>query len=610
MLSKLIAVARLLVWKLALLAYRTPVLGLLLARLPLSVKQYLRAKLYAKAHGSGRPHSGAAGGRLRKTRVSIIIPVYNHFEFLPRCIESALSQTYRHVEVVIVDDASPDERVRELLRRYSRRNGVKVVRHEENRGVSEAQNTALSVASGDIIAFLDCDDYLARDAVEISLRYWKPDTVYSHSARINVDEDNREVSRIAFDHLPRQDYFRENLERMYATHFKMVRASALAKVGGFDSRFDAAQDYDLLMRVAFHFPSSAFAYVPHFVYFHRFHQEQATERMNRQQAEAARQIQAEARLRNQVRAGEFDRFLSIIMLSFGKHRQTLEAIKSIEKTVAIPHEIILFDNGSERSTVDFLADEVDGRFDNVRLICNSYNAGPAAGRRAALSHARGEWVLVFDNDELAQPGWIEEMIVRALSRPDVGSVSAKVVFPNGLCQFTGGYIEQVREDVVHLDLHDRDKDAYALETAVFRQCDWNPIGATLFLVNPLQWLHPGYPNVFEDAGVSLALRRQGYVLLNCPSAWVVHDHVIFNDDLDMKDQYLEARYRADDMLTSMASFYRENGLIIEDDYVWRENGLSRCSLPELRDLLKARWREKVMPALADQERVERGEQCG
>jgi len=124
-----------------------------------------------------------------------------------------------------------------------------------------------------------------------------------------------------------------------------------------------------------------------------------------------------------------------------------------------------------------------------------------------------------------------------------------------------------------------------LATAVFRECEWCPIGATLFTVNPAPFLHAGYPNAFEDAGVSMALRRQGLRLLNSPASWVWHEHFLFQEELEMKERYLRSRYDPRRMLTSIAAFYEENGLIIQDEYVWRENGLFALSRAELKRLL-------------------------
>jgi len=292
-------------------------------------------------------------------------------------------------------------------------------------------------------------------------------------------------------------------------------------------------------------------------------------------------------LRRDIREGRFDRFISIVMLSFGKSWQTLEALQSLARTVRIPHEVILLDNGSDAETVDFLKQQVEGHFANVRVLYSASNLGPAVGRREALRHAKGEWFIVFDNDEVAEPDWIENLLVRAVSRPDVGAVCCKVIFPNGRLQFSGGRINPLDEELVQLDLYDRDYDTYDLETAQFRDCDWCPIGATLFTLNPGAFLHAGYPNVFEDAGVSMALRRQGKSLLNSPASWVWHHHMNFQRDFSMRERYVRDRYDPLKMLTSVATFFRETGLIIKDEYVWRENGLDRLDRAALRRLLES-----------------------
>ncbi|HXH03527.1 MAG TPA: glycosyltransferase [Candidatus Competibacteraceae bacterium] len=571
-------------WRTALWAYRQPWLRPVMARVPFGLKQRLRGflrrgELPLEAAQPALPPPG-------ELLVSIVIPVYNHAEYLERCIVSALQQSYPHVEVIAVDDASPDARVREILGRLEGHPRLKVLYNERNLGIARTQNRALAASRGTLIGFLDCDDYLTADAVERCVRAWHPGIVYLHTGRVNIDEQDREVSRISFEHLPRRDYFAENLERMFATHFKVIRRDAFAKVGLFDPRFDSAQDYDMLMRIAFHYPSSAFLHLPEFVYYHRFHERQATERMNARQQWSTATIQREARLRQSIREGRFDRFLSIVMLSFGKHRQTLEAIESLQQTVKVPHEIILFDNGSDAETVEFLKTHIDGRFPDVRVVYHPTNLGPAAGRREALKLARGDWFLVFDNDERAEPGWLEELLVRALSQPEVGAVCCRVVFPNRRLQFSGGYIRHLDDELIELKLYDQEASVDDLATAEFRELDWSPIGATLFLENPAPYLHAGYPNVFEDAGVSLALRRQGKRLLNSPGSWVWHDHYMFRKEVDMKERYLQHRYDPQRMLVSVASFYRENGMIIRDEYIWRENRLFDLDRGQLKALLE------------------------
>lgn len=569
-------------WRAALWTYRQDALRPIISAVPFGVKQRLRGFLRHEAPAPATPAVSAASELV----VSIIIPVYNHAEYIEACINSALAQTYPHVEVVVVDDASADGRVREILNRLEGHPRLKVIYNEANLGISRTQNKALVASSGQLIGFLDCDDQLTPSAVERCVAAWNPGIVYLHTGRINMDAQGKEINRISFEHLPRQDYFAENLERMYATHFKVIRRDAFAKVGLFDPRFDSAQDYDMLMRIAFHYPSSAFLHLPEFVYHHRIHERQATERMNAHQQWSTDTIQSEARTRHGIRNGQFDKFLSIIMLSFGKQRQTLEALQSLQETVRVPHEIILFDNGSDPETVAFIKDHIENKFPALKVFYNDTNLGPAAGRREALKLAKGEWFIVFDNDEIAEPGWLEELLVRARALPDVGAVCCRVVFPNRRLQFSGGYIAPIDTDLIDLKLYDQEASVDDLATAEFREIDWSPIGATLFLENPVQHLHGGYPNVFEDAGVSMALRRSGKRLLNSPGSWVWHEHYIFRKEIDMKERYLQSRYDPKKMLISVASFYRENGMIIKDEYIWRENGLNSLSREQLKALLQ------------------------
>lgn len=565
-----------LIWLAVQLLYRLHILQPIITRIPFHWKRSVR-NLFSRYQPA--PETPTFSGDLpEQIKVSVIIPVYQHAEYIEHCITSAANQTYSNLEVIVVDDCSPDPTVGKILSQWRDSDRVKVLRNPNNLGISETQNRALLESTGEVIAFLDCDDFLTEDAVETCLRYWSKDTVYSHSARINIDTEDKEINRICFKHLPREDYFQENLEAMYATHFKMIRRDAFARLGTFDSRFDTAQDYDFLMRVAAHYPSSSFTYIPHFVYHHRLHSGQATEKLSDRQMASIDTIVKEAKMRRDIQSGIYDRKISIIMLSFGKYRQTLEALEGLKKTVSINHEIILFDNGSDAETVEFLKTHVENRFENLQVYYNDRNLGPAAGRREALKLATGEWFLIFDNDEIPEPGWLEELLVRAESDSNIGIVTCKVIFPNNELQCCGGYVQDLEENLIDLQLYARGKNTYDLNTAVFRDCDWCPIGATLFTRNPAEFLHDGYPNIFEDAGVSFAFRKQGLRLVNSPASWVWHEHVTFRKQVEMGERYNKERYDPQRMLLSVASFYHENEKIIFDEYVWRENRLDRKNL--------------------------------
>lgn len=98
--------------------------------------------------------------------ISIIVPVYNVQDYLEDCIESIIHQTYTNLEIILVDDGSPDD-CPAICDRYAAQDSRIIVIHKENGGQSEARNAALDIATGDYILFVDSDDWLDADACSI-----------------------------------------------------------------------------------------------------------------------------------------------------------------------------------------------------------------------------------------------------------------------------------------------------------------------------------------------------------------------------------------------------------------------------------------------------------
>ena len=102
-------------------------------------------------------------------RVSIIIPVYNVESYLGKCLDSVCGQTYSQLEILIIDDESPD-RCGQIADAYAKKdNRIKVI-HIKNRGAAGARNVGLDYCSGDYIMFVDSDDWLEKHCVETLLR--------------------------------------------------------------------------------------------------------------------------------------------------------------------------------------------------------------------------------------------------------------------------------------------------------------------------------------------------------------------------------------------------------------------------------------------------------
>lgn len=110
--------------------------------------------------------------------VSIVCPVYNVAQYLNSCVESLVNQTYRNIEIVLVDDGSSDDSPKMCDEWALKDERIKVL-HNTRWGVSVARNTGVRNAKGEYLFFMDADDVLEIDAIEVLLKYHnkKKDTI-------------------------------------------------------------------------------------------------------------------------------------------------------------------------------------------------------------------------------------------------------------------------------------------------------------------------------------------------------------------------------------------------------------------------------------------------
>lgn len=121
-------------------------------------------------------------------KASVIVPVYDVEEYLHRCIDSVLTQAFTDFELILVDDGSPDS-CGAICDAYARKDSRIHVIHQKNSGVSAARNTGLDAASGEYIAFVDSDDYIDRDFLQVlisSMEETNADVVVSNYRKENV----------------------------------------------------------------------------------------------------------------------------------------------------------------------------------------------------------------------------------------------------------------------------------------------------------------------------------------------------------------------------------------------------------------------------------------
>lgn len=102
---------------------------------------------------------------MEKGLVTVVIPVYNVEKYLDQCVKSVINQSYQNLEIILVDDGSPDSCPQKCEDWAERDSRIKVI-HKKNAGLGMARNTGIENASGEYIYFLDSDDYIALDAIE------------------------------------------------------------------------------------------------------------------------------------------------------------------------------------------------------------------------------------------------------------------------------------------------------------------------------------------------------------------------------------------------------------------------------------------------------------
>lgn len=127
-------------------------------------------------------------------KFSIIIPVYNVEEYIIKCIESVLNQTYKDYEIIVVNDGTKDQSI-EKIKDFP----VKII-NQENQGLSEARNTGIKNAKGEYLIFLDSDDYINKELLQKVNESTKnnPDIV-RYQARDVTDEIQNEYKELPFD---------------------------------------------------------------------------------------------------------------------------------------------------------------------------------------------------------------------------------------------------------------------------------------------------------------------------------------------------------------------------------------------------------------------------
>jgi len=390
--------------------------------------------------------------------LSVVMPAYDTDpHLLQEAIGSVRRQLYPHWELCIADDASPGDRVWSILQAAAAEDPrIKIVRRPVNGHISAASNSALALATGDFIAMMDHDDLLAEHALyemaaEIEAH---PDAELIYSDEDKIDELGRR-----FDPHFKTGWNPELLlGQNMVKHLVVIRSDAMARLGGFREGFEGSQDYDLALRAAETISADHIRHLPAILY----HWRQRTKGKSFSETELDRCLDSARRAVSEhlARTGAAGAvvaplanapaylsvkravpspapLVSIIVPTRDRPELLGRCIDGVlKRTKYKPFELIILDNDSVEPATHALFKKF-ARDRRVRILPAPGPFNYSAINNMAVREARGEILLLLNNDvTVMEPHWLSEMVAQAV-RPEVGAVGAALLYEDGRVQHGG-----------------------------------------------------------------------------------------------------------------------------------------------------------------------------
>jgi len=403
-----------------------------------ALSHYLRKGVFQKRYTDERIER-----MVNKPLISILVPVYNpDIGLINNCIRSVLYQVYPHWELCLVDDCSSGSDIRQHLEKWTAVDSrIKVKFHDKNCGISVTTNSAASLAAGEYFGFLDNDDELTSDClfhVAEAINETGAEIIYSDEDLIGDDGSRFSVFRKpAFN---RELLFSHN----YITHFVVVSSPLFKKTGGFDRRYDGAQDYDMLLRLSeearkcvhiplilYHWRASATSTsINHGqkTYAHKAGKTALEESLKRQDFEASvEETGINFYYRSRFKNSSFPD-ISVLAWSesgSGSGNESLAVLQ--QKTSYDKCEFVVVSESEKTAEIDPAGyDDSQGGEENLRIAKSRTKAELLHSQVLASS---GEYLLFITSNIIAcSDSWLEELVSHHLQNRNIGIVCGRILY--------------------------------------------------------------------------------------------------------------------------------------------------------------------------------------
>lgn len=530
----------------------------------------------------------------KNIKFSVLVPLYNTPEkFLKEMIESVEAQTYKNWELCLADGSDSEHSfVGEICKRYADKDErIKYEKLEKNLGISENTNACISMATGEYIALFDHDDLLHPSALYEVMR-----AICEHGADFIYTDENTfsEEPHDAYNPHFKPDFSPDTLRSYnYICHLSVFSRELLDSVGYFRSEYDGSQDYDLILRLTE--KAKKIFHIRKILYYWRAHKNSVAQDVGAKPytITAAKKALAAHLERCGLKGEVLDSSvpttyhikyeidgnpLISVIIPNKDHTDDLDVcLKSLYgKSLYKNFEVIIVENNStEKETFEYY-EKVKQQYEKLNVVTWTGIFNYSAINNFGVNYAKGEYVLLLNNDvEIINGSCLEEMLMFA-QRKDVGAVGAKLYYSDDTVQHAGvilGLGGIAGHSHKHFDRHDPGYAARASIAQNLTACTAACLMMRRDVFDEVGGLDESFEVAFNDVDLCMKIREKGYLIVFTPYAELYHyeSKSRGNDDTPEKLERFHGEVRRFEMkwqkqLDDGDPYYNPNLTLTRDDF--------------------------------------------
>lgn len=476
-------------------------------------------------------------------KFSVLVPLYNTPDsFLKAMIESVQAQTYKNWELCLADGSDKEHSfVGEICKKYAGKDErIKYEKLERNLGISENTNACIRMATGEYIALFDHDDLLHPSALYEVMR-----AICGHGADFIYTDENTfsEEPRDAYNPHFKPDFSPDTLRSYnYICHLSAFSRELLDSVGYFRSEYDGSQDYDLILRLTE--KAKRVFHIRKILYYWRAHKNSVAQDVGAKPytVTAAKKALAAHLERCGLKGEVLDSSvpttyhikyeidgnpLISVIIPNKDHTDDLDiCLKSLyEKSSYKNFEVIIVENNStEKETFEYY-EAIAQKHGNVKIVKWEGNFNYSAINNFGVNYAKGEFILLLNNDvEIINGSCLEEMLMFA-QRKDVGAVGAKLYYSDDTVQHAG-VILGLGGTAGHAHKHfGRSHPGYMARASIAQNLSACTAACLMMrrdVFDEVGGLDESFEVAFNDVDLCMKIRKKGYLVVFTPYAELYH----------------------------------------------------------------------------------------